>query len=76
MSEQTRETSILILRIIGSVLIFITVILGVASVACIFGWESPNMAARCADGSVKEVAFTIIGAVGALWGASMMKGEK
>jgi hypothetical protein len=76
MSDQQRDASILILQIIGFVMIFITVVLGGLTVVCAMGWETPNMSARCGDGSLKEVAFTIIGAVGALWGASMMKGKE
>jgi hypothetical protein len=74
MSRQQRDASILILQIIGTILIFVTVMLAGVILICAFGLEVPNMSARCSDGTPKEVLFTVIGAAGALWGASMMKG--
>ena len=73
MSQKQRDASILILQIIGFIFIFVTVILGALTIICALGWEAPNMRNACGNGSLKEVAFTIIGAAGALWGANLMK---
>lgn len=73
MSQKQREASILILQIIGFIFITVTLVLGGLTVICALGLEAPNMRNACSNGSLKEVAFTIIGAAGALWGANLMK---
>lgn len=75
MSKREIDTTVLLLSIVGYVLGLFATILAIISVACTFGWEAVSVTNTCTNGSVKEMAFAIIGAIGALWGASAIRGS-
>jgi uncharacterized membrane protein YqiK len=74
MSAQQTYVVAVILTVIGVVLIGVVIVLGLTFWYCT---TNPNalLVKACDNGSLRDVAIALIGAVTALWGAKQLRGH-